>query len=111
MKVRTGFVSNSSSSSFCLVGATIDDYGGGYKEFLGKDYDKELEYWQNSEKIATKLEKLGMEVHEGEESVVFGYPVETDTTIDSQVEWTEAKWEELGIKKKPSFMYGEICSG
>jgi hypothetical protein len=39
MKVRNGFVSNSSSSSFCIYGATFDDPKDFAKLFEGTDVD------------------------------------------------------------------------
>jgi len=108
MKIRNGFVSNSSSSSFCLIGSSMDDDS--YEKFLGDDF-VEGEWWKNQEKVREKLEGLGMEVHDGECMVVFGYPVETDTTIDSQIEWAKEEWKRLNIDGVPFFDYGEVCSG
>lgn len=45
MKIRTGFVSNSSSSSFCMCGITIDD--GIEKEYINcddDDFDQDIFY-------------------------------------------------------------------
>lgn len=107
MKIRNGFVSNSSSSSFCLVGSAM--YDEDFKEFLGKAFKGEN--WENQERVREKLEKLGMECYDACEYVVFGYPVETDTTIDSQIEWTQEEFKKLGINKKARFDYGEVNSG
>ena len=118
MKIRTGFVSNSSSSSFCLVGSSAEAYGNDMQtiaEALGVEWIEGDSHWdnmyQNQDKLTSALEKLGMEVHQGEEHIVFGYPVETDTTIDSQVEWAQAEFDSIGINKKARFDYGEVHSG
>jgi hypothetical protein len=49
MKIRTGFVSNSSTSSFCIYGSHID----------GDNYDEEF---------YEKVENLGLECYENERS-------------------------------------------
>ena len=118
MKVRTGFVSNSSSSSFCLVGAKAYD---NQILRLAKELGLEIiqkegeDEWEtnnrNMDRVCDALEAKGMEVHIGEEHIVFGYPVETDTTIDSQIDWVKNEFEEIGIKRNPCFDFGEVCSG
>ena len=83
MKTRQGFVSNSSSSSFCIYGAEFDDIqnqaGGHIVESMKKDYiAEELKgnaeefdeddfdsylYDNFSDVIYTELEKVGLEYH------------------------------------------------
>jgi len=54
MKIRTGFVSNSSSSSFCIYGASISDV-----ETLAKALKIESE--DDWDAIKSSLEKLGLD--------------------------------------------------
>jgi len=64
MKIRTGFVSNSSSSSFCVLGYETD-LGSVLKAFRIKpkwdddDYDKNYTFWENAQE---KIEKQGFNI-------------------------------------------------
>ena len=64
MKIRTGFVSNSSSSSFCIFGirleASDEDFFNPPTEESEDGYVDDSEYW---EKLQAKAEKLGLEFH------------------------------------------------
>lgn len=58
MKIRTGFVSNSSSSSFCIYGADIDA-GDAIFDKIFKEHSSEEddEYWDD---LYIKFEKAGL---------------------------------------------------
>ncbi len=108
MKIRQGFVSNSSSSSFCLIGS---EYGWDELENVLKENYPEYttnNHWTYAEKFSQKLEEKGFTVYMGEDCILFGYPVKTDTTIDSQIEWTQEEFRKHGIKRKAFFDFGEI---
>jgi len=70
MKIRNGFVSNSSSSSFCIYGSNFD-----FNDFITEckliddkakeKYLQEGEYWEITEKVE---KETGLEVHVHDES-------------------------------------------
>ena len=123
MKVRTGFVSNSSTSSFCVLGYSMDK-----EEF----FDKAVKFSNMSEnEIAIKrkndpwhlAEELGAEfcgygsihtelVHEGE-TVLIGIDLEGINGIDEIVEKAN-KWkmeleevkQKLDLKDEPAVISG-----
>jgi len=112
MKIRSGFVSNSSSSSFCMVGAFLDTYNDAKKiineyDIDTGDVDVEDSYYIR-EVIAEHFRKLGFDAIEGEDVVIVGYDVELDTSINDQIKALKKRFEELGIKEKVLFDYGEI---
>ena len=57
MKIRNGFVSNSSSSSFCIYGAEIE------VTVAEEDDGDDDAYETASEEMAEKAEKMGLSVH------------------------------------------------
>jgi len=66
MKIRHGFVSNSSTTSFCIFGAYIDE-----EDILNKC--KELGLSEDSYDGAEELaDKMGLDMHSREYSVCFG---------------------------------------
>jgi hypothetical protein len=64
MKMRTGFVSNSSSTSFTIYGVSLSekDIEDGYKKL----FEKEMEY-DVSECCEEIADKIGLEFHNGQE--------------------------------------------
>ena len=65
MKIRNGFVSNSSSSSFCIYGSSFDLYDFMRECKLVDDemrekYEEDGEYWEITEMIE---KKTGLEIH------------------------------------------------
>jgi hypothetical protein len=70
MKIRNGFVSNSSSSSFCIYGSSYDlyDFVESCKlinESMKEEYEENGEWWEIKEKIE---KDTGLEVHVHDES-------------------------------------------
>ena len=72
MKIRTGFVSNSSSSSFCIYGTSFDlDKKALVKELYQKEFEALLEEkkikedydWLYDKALEKEIEKLGLEFH------------------------------------------------
>lgn len=60
MKIRNGFVSNSSSSSFCIYGAngTAEDFG-----IVEPKDEKEAEDFEAYEELDKKCSELGLEMY------------------------------------------------
>ena len=83
MKIRIGFVSNSSSVSFCVYGVAIDDEAR-KKHFPGTEdaYD-----------IEKLLSDSGLEIHYGQDSDDYGY-----TYIGRS--WDKIKDNETGLQFK-----------
>jgi len=86
MKIRNGFVSNSSSSSFCILGEAISD------EFY--------------EEISDKISKEGLDYHYGisqyEGQVIVGISPDNipgDMTINEIEEEIKASLIKIGIEK------------
>lgn len=94
MKVRNGFVSNSSSSSFCIYGAAISDLDAfkGMEEEVRKENnlapDEEIEHWH----IVEALYDFGdgaLEVHNPD-----GYEIYIGR------DWSSIKEDETGLQFK-----------
>ena len=102
MKVRTGFVSNSSSSSFCVIGAYI---GG---DFYDEAEKLNIDPWVYIESQAGEYRNLGLDVFVGEDELLIGKNVQTDITIDKQIEIVNDFFKENNINEKATFIYGEI---
>lgn len=103
MKIRAGFVSNSSSSSFCIYGAAIETEN--LESLINKlgiklEYDVEEEKYDALEKIAEKIE-LGLF---GDEYYIGNYffglsltQMEMDETMRQFQEKIDAKLKMIGI--------------
>jgi len=73
MKIRNGFVSNSSSSSFCLFGIVVgledfkdevktlieEEYGDYFSEYFEKSLPKELDYAEGLDNISGTVIGIG----------------------------------------------------
>ena len=101
MKIRTGFVSNSSSSSFCIYGTYLEEQEEISGIDMDEDYEKIDKFWDKFEK---KASKLGVEVYRDRECncVYLGRSystIEDDETGKSFKEATEKSLEKLLDKK------------
>jgi hypothetical protein len=81
MKIRMGFVSNSSSSSFLIYGMACDSYGEEFNKLVASaglvppNEDSDEDYDEDICSIVEKIaEKLGLECESGyeEETLYFG---------------------------------------
>jgi len=106
MKYRLGFVSNSSTTSFCIVGAKISKGNKEYKK-LCKKFEDEWSYGE---------EKIELFVDEEGEECIIGYPF-----MDIGLDQTLKQYKQQIIKKLQSiikikdedplwFMSGEYVS-
>ena len=84
MKTRTGYVSNSSSSSFCIVGVAVDEDD--FKEMFGSEPDKmeDQSFYDFIEVFANGLDfHRGIEDY-GEDCWIIGreiYALKDDQTL------------------------------
>jgi hypothetical protein len=111
MKIRNGFVSNSSSSSFCLYGACIDSLAESIRELKGEDV--EIPGWDEDGYIdsADFEEETGIEVWLSEsgpcEYVGVSYlsmePDETRKQFEERADKMVREW--LG----PDIELGPLC--
>ncbi len=98
MKIRNGFVSNSSTSSFCIYGAYLSDFKGGVKEVLrdcAKKIDKNVDdykQWDLYELLEGILDKSGLE---------FYMPYDGDSVCVGR-SWASIKDNETGLQFKQS---------
>jgi hypothetical protein len=121
MKIRTGFVSNSSSSSFCCVGSWIPDedieklittyWGDKYKEGAEKGHwiiDGNPENWCYNEGVFE--EELGLELFGGDDwetgtSLGLGIQdMEDDETMGAFKKRISEKLQKIGITRPPTII-------
>ena len=106
MKIRNGFVSNSSSSSFCIIGIECDPVSetlDKVKKTLGLN-----ELWL----IAEKIEYDGYVMHYDEYGCYIGLDLENadkDKTLNQLIKEADEYLNKIGIKEEQSqIISGEI---
>lgn len=100
MKIRSGFVSNSSSSSFCIYGAEIDFDIEEAAEKLGIEFDKDdFDEYVTLEEISSKL---GLEIFTPYESYYLGRSwssIEDNETGKDFKNSVKEAFDKLGLKE------------
>jgi hypothetical protein len=89
MKIRHGFVSNSSSSSFLIYGVCLEDYSAKTAKLVG-DEEGSLDTHEIQKKLKEKVAGLGLERHS---------PPYSDSTYIG-VSWDKVKDDETGAQFK-----------
>lgn len=94
MKLRNGFVSNSSSSSFVLIGIDISDMSDEAKEEVLKKHSYGKDEWQTEattdEKFREFLCYTDYRIHDGDEDGVTGIVI-GKRIVDSDDSYLESK--------------------
>ena len=117
MKIRSGFVSNSSSSSFCLFGIAVDSCDFSLlAEKLGIHYNKDHEYmYEYADIFEEALREKGLDGEFDGECFEYGYigfsihRMKDDETKKEFMDRASSKVNEL-LDRKASWYIGEVYS-